>query len=100
MTIGYIVIIAEIISTQLEGIMLTDDANAIHVWKGIPLLFFSKFWNNKFDEASCFHTEPIKVHMAVNLRDEMDTIITQKYKKNLEMPAQKRERIKWECREI
>ena len=59
------------------------------------MLFFSKFWNNKFDEASCFHTEPIKVHMAVNLRDEMDTIITQKYKKNLEMPAKKEKGLNW-----
>ena len=53
---------------------------------------WKKFGNNKFDEASSYHT---KVHVAVkemiNLRDEMDTIITQKYKKNQEMPDKKKE---------
>ena len=43
-------------------------------------LFFAKFSNNKFDEALSFHTKPFKVHVAVkkmiNVRDEMDTIIT------------------------
>ena len=57
------------------------------------MLFFAKFGNNKFDEASSYHTKPFKVHVAVkemiNLRDEMDTIITQKYKKNQEMPWEK-----------
>ena len=57
------------------------------------MLFFAKFENNKFDEASSYHTKPFKVHVAVkemiNLRDEMDTIITQKYKKNQEMPQKK-----------
>ena len=67
------------------------------------MLFFAKFENNKFDEASSYHTKPFKVHEAVkemiNLRDEMDTIITHKYKKNQEM-TDKKKRIKGECREI
>ena len=54
------------------------------------MLFFAKFGNNEFDEASSYHTKPFKVHVAVNLRDEMDTIITQKYKKDQEMPEKKR----------
>lgn len=58
------------------------------------MLFFAKFGNNQFDEASSYHTKQFKVHMAVkemiNLRDEMDTIITQKYKKDQEMPEKKR----------
>ena len=49
------------------------------------MLFFAKFGNNQFDEASSYHTKQFKVYVAVkemiNLRDEMDTIITQKYKK-------------------
>ena len=55
----------------------------------------AKFGNNKFDKASSYHTKPVKVHVAVkemnNLRDEMDTIITQKYKKNQEMPGGKKD---------
>ena len=57
------------------------------------MLFFAKFGNNQFDEASSYHSKPFKVNVAVkemiNLRDEMDTIITQKYKKNQEMPQKK-----------
>ena len=68
------------------------------------MLFFAKFGNNQFDEASSYHNKPFKVNVAVkemiNLRDEMDTTITQKYKKNQEMPDKKRERIKGDCREI
>jgi hypothetical protein len=32
----------------------------------------------------------VAVKEMINLRDEMDTIITQKYKKNQEMPEKKR----------
>jgi len=50
------------------------------------MLFFAKFGNNQFDEASSYHSKPFKVNVAVkeiiNLGDEMDTTITQKYKKN------------------
>ena len=57
------------------------------------MLLFTKFGNNKFDEASRYHSKTFKVHVAVkeliNLRDEMDTSITQKYKKNQEMPDKK-----------
>ena len=46
------------------------------------MLLFTKFGNNKFDEASRYHTKPFKVHVAVkemiNLRDEMDATIIQK----------------------
>ena len=59
------------------------------------MLFFAKFGNNKFYEASSYSTKPFKVHVAVkemnNLRDEMDTNITQKYKKSLEMPGGKKD---------
>ena len=52
------------------------------------MLFFAKFVNNRFDEASSYHTKPFKIHVSVkemiNLRDEMDTIIIQKYKNNKE----------------
>ena len=58
------------------------------------MLFFAKFRNNQFDEASSYHSKQFKVHVAVkemiNLRDEMDTIITQKYKKHQKMPEKKR----------
>ena len=58
------------------------------------MLFFAKFGNTKFDEASSYHTKPFKVHVAVkemnNVRDEMDTINIQKNKKNQEMPGGKR----------
>ena len=58
------------------------------------MLFFAKFGNNQFDEASCHHTKQFKVHVAVkemiNLRDEVNTIITQKFKKDQEMPEKKR----------
>jgi len=58
------------------------------------MLFYAEFGNNQFDEASSYHTKQFKVHVAVkeriNLRDEMDTIITQKYKKDQEMPEKKR----------
>ena len=68
------------------------------------LLFFAKFGNNKFDEASSYHTKQFKVNVAVkemiNLRDEMDTIITQIYKKDQEMPQKKKKRLKRECREF
>ena len=68
------------------------------------MLFFAKFGNNQFDEASSYHTKPFKVHVAVkemiNLSKEMEVVITQKYKKNQEMPNKKRERIKGDCREI
>ena len=85
--------------------MLTDHANVIHAWQNNPLFcFFAKLENNKFDEASSYQTKPFKVHVAVkemnNLKDEMNTIITKKYKKNQEMPDKKRERIKGDCREI
>ena len=54
------------------------------------MLFFAKFGNYQFDEASSYQTKQFKVHVAVkeiiNLSDEMDTIITQKYKKDQEMP--------------
>ena len=57
------------------------------------------FGNNKFDEASSYHTKPFKVHVTVkeiiNLRDEMDTIITHKFKKNQEMPDQKEKGLNW-----
>jgi len=50
------------------------------------MLFFAKFENKKFDEASSYHTKPFKVHMAVKeiikLSKEMEVIIRQKYKKN------------------
>ena len=58
------------------------------------MLLFAKFGNNQFDEASSQHTKQFKVHVAVkemiNLRDEMDTIITHKFKKDHEMPEKKR----------
>ena len=58
------------------------------------MLFFAKFGNNQFDEASSYHTKQFKLQVAVkemiNPRDEMDTIITQKYKKDQEMPKNKR----------
>ena len=58
------------------------------------MLFFAKFGNNQFDEASSYHTKQFNVHMAVkemvNLRDEMDAIITQKYRMDQEMPEKKR----------
>ena len=58
------------------------------------MLFFAKFENNQFDEASSYHAKQFKVHVVVkemiNLRDEMNTIITQKYKKDQEMPEKKR----------
>ena len=57
------------------------------------MLFFAKFGNYKIDEASSYQTKPFKVHVAVkeiiNLRDEISTIITQKYRKNQEMPNKK-----------
>ena len=57
------------------------------------MLFFAKFGNNQFDEASSYHTKQFKVHVAVkeliNLRDETYTITTQKYK-DQEMPEIKR----------
>ena len=58
------------------------------------MLFFAKFGNNQFDESLSYHTKQFKVHVAVkemiNLRNEMDTIITQKYKNYKEMPEKKR----------
>jgi hypothetical protein len=58
------------------------------------MLFFAKLGNIQFDEASSYHTKQFKVHMAgkemTNLREERDTIITQKYKKDQEMPEKKR----------
>ena len=49
------------------------------------MLFFAKFGNYKFDEASSNHTKPFKEHVAakemINLRKEIEVIITQKYKK-------------------
>ena len=58
------------------------------------MLFYAKFGNNPLDEASSYHAKQFKVHVAVkeriNLRDEMDTIITQKYKKDQETPKKKR----------
>ena len=58
------------------------------------MLFFAKFGNNQFNEASSYHTKQFKVHVVlkdmINLRNEMDTIITQKYKKDQEMPEKKR----------
>ena len=58
------------------------------------MFFPTKFGNNRFDEASSYHTKPFKVYLAVKemikLKDEMDTIITQKYEKNQEMPEKKR----------
>ena len=58
------------------------------------MLFFAKFGNNQFDEPSSYHTKQFKVHVAVkemiSVRDEMDTIITQKYKKDQEIPEKKR----------
>ena len=58
------------------------------------MLFFAKFGNKQFDEASSYHTKQFKVHVAakemINLRDERDTIITQKYKKDQEMPEKRR----------
>ena len=62
------------------------------------MLLFAKDGNNKFDEAWSYHNKPFKVHVAVkemnNLRDEMDTIITQKYKKNQEMPNKNEKGLK------
>ena len=62
------------------------------------MLFFAKFGNNQFDEASSYHTKQFKVYVAVkemiNLRDEMDKIITQKLKKNKEMPVKKEKGLK------
>ena len=58
------------------------------------MLFIATFGNYEFDEASSYHTKPFKEHVAVNLRDEMDTIITQKYKKNQEMPDKKEKGLK------
>ena len=58
------------------------------------MLFFAKFGNKQFDEASSYHTKQFKVHVAVkemiNLRNERDTIITQNYKNYQEMPEKKR----------
>ena len=58
------------------------------------MLFFAKFGNDQFDEASSYHAKQFKVHVVVkemiNIRDEMNTIITQKYKKDQEMPQKKR----------
>ena len=49
------------------------------------MLFFANFGNNKFDEDSSYQTKLFKEHMAVkemiSFRDEMDTLITQKYLK-------------------
>ena len=49
-----------------------------------------KLGNNKFDEVWSYHNKPFKIHVAVkeiiNLRDEMNNIITQKYRKNQGMP--------------
>ena len=57
-----------------------------------------KIENNKFDEASSYHTKPFKIHVAVkemiNLRDEIEVIITQRYKKNQEMPDKKETGLK------
>ena len=69
------------------------------MWFMHPItLFFAKFGNNKFDEAWSYHNKPFKVHVAVkemiNPRDEMDTIITQEYKKNQEMPNKKEKGLK------
>ena len=62
------------------------------------MLFPTKFGNNRFDEASSYHTKPFKVHVAVKemikLKDEIDTIITQKYEKNQEMPGEKQKGLK------
>ena len=62
------------------------------------MLFFAKFGNYNIDEASSYQTKPFKVHVAVkemiNLKDEMNTIITQKYKKNQEMPDKKEKGLK------
>ena len=58
------------------------------------MLFFANIGNNQFDETSSYHTKQFKVHVAVkemiNLMDEIDTIITQKYKKDQEIPEKKR----------
>ena len=57
------------------------------------MLFIAQLGNSKFDEALSYHTKQFKVHVAVkeitNIRDEMDSIITQKYKKNQEIPDKK-----------
>ena len=62
------------------------------------MLFFAKFENNKFDEASSYHTKPFKVHLGVkemiNISKEMEVIIKQKYKKNQEMPHKKEKGLK------
>ena len=61
-------------------------------------MFFAKFGNYKFDEASSYQTKPFKVYVAVkemvNLRGEMNTTITHKYKKNQEMPDKKEKGLK------
>ena len=50
------------------------------------MLFFAKLGNNQSDEASSYHIKQFKVQVAIkemiNLKDEMDTITTQKYKKD------------------
>ena len=46
------------------------------------MLFFAKLGNNQF-------VVHVAVKEMINIRDEMDTIITQKYKKNQEMPEKK-----------
>ena len=49
------------------------------------MLFFKNYENNKFGEASSYQNEPFKTPLAVkviiNLKDQMDTIITNKNRK-------------------
>ena len=105
MTIGYIVTIAIIMWKPTWRKHANRSCKCDSCMTKQPImLFFAKFENNKFDEASSYHTKPFKVHMAVkemiNLSKEIEVIITQKYKKNQDMPDKKRERIKGDCREI
>ena len=81
MALGYIVIITMIVwRPTIKKHTQTDYANVTH-----SLLFFTNFENNKFGEARNYHNEPFKTPVAekeiINLKDEMDNIITHKYRK-------------------
>ena len=49
------------------------------------MLFFTNFKENKFGEACSYHNEPFKTPVPaqeiINVKDETDKIINQKYRK-------------------
>ena len=95
MTIWYILIMAIFMWKSTWRKYANRSCQCDPCIKGQPIILFSaKFANDQFDEASSYQTKQFKVHVAVkemiNLRDEMDTIITQKYKKDQAMPEKKR----------